>query len=146
MVFFNKRCDKIGKYDIKHIFYSYKHIDDLISKKDKLASSTSKQKKKKTLYIDNAISHMQKNIKHLQNKIYQKIINFLTDEFNVVIIPSFEVSNIVNRKTQKITRKTVKKMLCWSYYKFQQYLISKTEEKGIILTMFDLKQKKKESM
>jgi putative transposase len=38
---------------------------------------------------------------------------------------------MVNRKTQKITRKTVRKMLCWSHYRFQQCLISKAEEKGI---------------
>ena len=106
-------------------------MNDLISKKDKLASSTSKQKKKKALHVDKAIFRMQRKIKQLQNEIHQKTIKFLTDEFDVVIIPPFELSNMVNRKTQKITKKTVKKMLCWSHYKFQQHLISKAEEKGI---------------
>jgi hypothetical protein len=65
-----KGVSKIGEYDIGHIFRLYKYIDDLISKKDKLASSTSKQKKKKALRIDNTISHMQKKIKQLQNEIH----------------------------------------------------------------------------
>ena len=59
-----------------------------------------------------------------------KTIKFLTDEFDVIIIPPFEVSNMVNRKTRKITRNTVRKMLCWCHYKFRQHLISKAEEKG----------------
>src|SRR5688572_9751560 len=104
---------KIGEYDIGCIFRLYKHMNDLISKKDKLASSTSKQKKKKALHVDKAIFRMQRKIKQLQNEIHQKTIKFLTDEFDVVIIPPFELSNMVNRKTQKITKKTVKKMLCW---------------------------------
>ena len=74
-------------------------MDNLISKKDKLASSTSKQKKKKALHVDKTIFCMQKKIKQLQNEIYQKTIKFLTDEFDVVIIFLFEVSNMVNRKT-----------------------------------------------
>ncbi|KAG9293328.1 hypothetical protein G9A89_007574 [Geosiphon pyriformis] len=36
------------------------------------------------------------------------ILKFFTREF----IPPFEVSDMVNRKTRKITRKTVRKMLC----------------------------------
>jgi len=89
------------------------------------------RKKKKALRVDKAIFRMQRKIKHLQNEIHRKTIKFLTDEFDVVIIPPFEVSNMVNRKTRKITRKTVSKMLCWSHYNFRQRLISKAEEKGI---------------
>ena len=37
-----KGVDKIGEYDIGHIFCLCKHMDNLISKKDKLASSTLK--------------------------------------------------------------------------------------------------------
>ncbi|CAG8631158.1 transposase [Rhizophagus irregularis DAOM 181602=DAOM 197198] len=81
-------------------------MNDLISKKDKLASSTSKRKKKKALRVNNAISHMRKKIKQLQNEIHRKTIKFLTDEFDVIIIPPFEVSDM-------------------------QRLISKAEEKGI---------------
>ena len=63
---------KIGEYDIGCIFHLCKHMDNLISKKDKLASSTSKRKKKKALCVDKAIFHMRKKIKQLQNEIHQK--------------------------------------------------------------------------
>jgi len=126
-----KGVGKIGEHDIGKIVRLCIHMDGLSSKKDKLASSTSKRKKKKALRVDKAIFRMQRKIKHLQNEIHRKTIKFLTDEFDVVIIPPFEVSNMVNRKTRKITRKTVRKMLCWSHYNFRQRLISKAEEKGI---------------
>ena len=126
-----KGVGKIGEHDIGKIVRLCMHMDGLSSKKDKLASSTSKRKKKKSLRVDKAIFHMQRKIKCLQNEIYRKTIKFLTDEFDVVIIPPFEVSNMVNRKTRKITRKTVRKMLCWSHYNFRQRLISKAEEKGV---------------
>ena len=74
---------------------------------------------------------MRKKIRQLQNEIHWKTIKFLTDEFDVIVIPPFEVSDMVNRKTRKITKKTVRKMLGWSHYKFRQQLISKAEEKGI---------------
>jgi len=62
-------------------------MDDLISKKDRLANSTSKQKKKKALRVDKAIFFMQKKIRQLQNEIHRKTIKFLTDEFDVIVIP-----------------------------------------------------------
>ena len=38
---------------------------------------------------------------------------------------------MVNRKTRKITRKTVRKMLCWGHYQFRQRLVAKAEELGV---------------
>ena len=124
-----KGVGKIGENDIGRIFRLCKYMDDLISKKDRLANSTSKRKKKKALRVDKAIFRMRKKIRQLQNEIHRKTIKFLTDEFDVIVIPPFEVSGMVNRKTRKITKKTVRKMLGWSHYKFRQRLISKAEEK-----------------
>lgn len=106
-------------------------MDNLISKKDRLTSSISKRKKKKALRVDKAIFRMKRKINQLRDEVHRKTIKFLTDEFDMIIIPPFEVSDMVNRKSRKITRKTVRKMLCWSHYKFRQRLISKAEEKGI---------------
>ena len=69
------------------------------------------RKKKKALRVDKAIFRMRKKIRQLQNEIHQKTIKFLTDEFDVIVIPPFEVSGMVNRKTQKITKKTVRRCL-----------------------------------
>src|SRR5207237_10513945 len=103
-------------------------MDDLLSIKDKLAASSSKRKKKKASRLDKAISRMRRKIKHLQSELHKKSVAFFTREFDAIIIPPFEVSNMINRKTRRITRKTVRKMLCWGHYQFSQRLVSKAEE------------------
>ena len=55
----------------------------------------------------------------MQNEIYKKAIAFFTSEFDAIIIPLFEVSNMINRKSRKITR---------AHYRFRQCLIAKAEE------------------
>jgi putative transposase len=126
-----KGVGKIGGNDIGRIVRICKYMDDLISKKDHLATSTSKRKKKKAKRLETAIFRMRRKIKHLQSEIHRKSIAFFTHEFDAIVIPPFEVSNMVNCKTRKITRPTVRKMLCWAHYHFRQRLIAKAEELGV---------------
>ena len=105
-----KGVGKISEYDIGRIVRLCSYMDKLIS--------TSKRKTKKAKRLDNAVAHMRRKIMHLQNEIHRKAIAFFTHKFDAIIIPPFEVSNRVNRKTRKITHKTVRKMLSWAYYKF----------------------------
>jgi len=72
--------------------------------KDKLAASSSKCKKKKALRLDKTIFQMRRKIKLK----FIKSGAFFTREFDAIIIPLFEVSNMMNRKTRKTTRKTVR--------------------------------------
>ena len=126
-----KGVGKIGQYDIGRIIRLCKYMDNLHSIRDKLAASNSKRKNKKALRLDNAISQMIRKIKHLQSEMHKKSVAFFTREFDAIIIPPFEVSNMVNRKTRNITRKTVRKMLCWAHYRFRQRLVAKAEELGV---------------
>jgi transposase len=105
-------------------------MDNLLSIKNKLAASNSKRKNKKALRLDKAISRMRRKIKRLQSEIH-KSVAFFTCEFDAIIIPPFEVSNMTNRKTREITQKTVRKMLCWAHYQFRQRLVAKAEELGV---------------
>ena len=97
-----KGVSKIGQYDIGQIIRLCKHMDNLLSIKDMLAASSSKRKKKKALRLDKAIFQMRRKIKHLHSEVHKKCR-----------IWCHYHSNIVNRKTRKITRKTV-------HYQFRQ--------------------------
>jgi hypothetical protein len=46
---------------------------------------------------------MRRKISHLKNEIHKKAVSFFTREFDAIIIPPFEVSNMINRKTRKIS-------------------------------------------
>jgi len=115
-----KGMGKIGENDVGRLIRLCKHVDNLISEKDRLKSSTSKRKKKKASRVDRAIHRLQR----------KKFARFFTDEFDIIIVPPFEVSDMVNRKTRKINRSSVRKMLCWSHRMFRQRLLSKAEETG----------------
>src|SRR4051812_3091305 len=78
-----------------------------------------------------AIACMQCRIVRLRNEIHHKAITFFVREFDAIIIPPFEVSSVVYRKTQKITRQTVRIMLGWAHFCFRQHLMSKAEEAGV---------------
>src|SRR5581483_5470191 len=67
-----KGVGKIGQYDIGRIIRPCKHMDNLLSIKDKLAASSSKRKKKQALRLDKAISRMRRKIKHLQSELRKK--------------------------------------------------------------------------
>jgi len=78
----------------------------------------------------NNLSNATKN-QHLQSEVHKKSVAFFTREFDAIVIPPFEVSNMINRKTRKIARKTVCKMLCWVHYQFRQRLMAKAKELGV---------------
>ena len=88
----------ISQYDIRRIIRLCKHMDNLLSIMDKLAASSSKRKKKQASRLDKAISRMRRRIKHLQSELHKKSVAFFTREFDAIIIPPFEVSNMINRK------------------------------------------------
>ena len=75
-------------------------MDNLHSIRDKLAASNSKRKNKKALRLDNAISQMIRKIKHLQSEMHKKSVAFFTHEFDAIIIPPFEVSNMEIEKQE----------------------------------------------
>src|SRR5262249_45846271 len=64
-----KGVGKIGQYDIGSIVRLGQRMDDLISKKDKLASSNSKRKQKKVRRLNTAVARMQQKLLHLQSEI-----------------------------------------------------------------------------
>ena len=125
-----KGITEIGKNDAQRLMRLCLHADKLSSVRDKLKSSTSKRKKKKAERIDKAISRIFKRIKNLRNELHKKTVNYLVKNYDVVIIPEFNVSNMVRREKRKINSKTVRSMLTWSHYSFRQRLKHKAEEIG----------------
>src|SRR4051794_31934373 len=127
----SKGVGKIGEHDIGRITRLCHKMDDLISRKDKCAASSSKRKQKKARRLNIAVARMRRRIKSLRMEVHKKAAGFFTREFDAVIIPPFEVSQMVNRKTRKIRSRTVREMLGWGHYAFRQHLISKAEELGV---------------
>jgi putative transposase len=102
-------CYKIGNGDISRIFRLCKGLDKLLQKK-------------KTWRIGRAQKRLRFRIKNLVDEVHWKTIHFLTTNFKNIILPPFEVSQMVKRKNRKLRKKTVRQMLCWRHYTFKMRL------------------------
>jgi len=116
----------VGEGDMGRIVRLCSHLDSLISKRDK---STSKRKSR----INKAIKRMRNKIKDLIDEIHHKTARFLVDNFDIILLPSFDVSEMIKRAKRKINSKTARSMLTWAHYRFKCFLKSKCEEFNKVL-------------
>ena len=96
-------------------------LDDLISR-------TSKAVGKKKREMKNAQARMRKKIKNLVKELHWKTAR--VDNFDVILLPTFETSQMSSKKNRKLRSKTVRAMLTWSHYQFKMRLKNKAFEFG----------------
>jgi putative transposase len=98
-------------------------LDKLISKMSKAAAMQRKRFKK-------AADRLKAKIQHLVKELHHKTARFLVDNFDVILLPSFESSQMVSKSRRKIRSKTVRQMLTLSHYQFKKHVEWKAWETG----------------
>lgn len=114
----------IGKGDFSRIQRLCVHFDNLISKRDKC---TNKQKKRA---LTKASRRMRGKIKHLISELHFKTAKFLIDNFDMILLPTFETKQMSSKAKRKLRKKSVRSMLTLSHFKFKQILKWKAEQSG----------------
>ncbi len=61
-------------------------------------------------------------IQNLINELHHKTSRFLVDNFDVIILPTFETSQMSKKGNRKIRSKTVRNMLTFAHYRFKEFL------------------------
>lgn len=121
---------KIGN-EFNRILSLQHKIDKLISKHD-LEKNVHK---KRNIYRN--IGRIRGKIKFMVDELHWKTINFLVRNFKIIIMPTFEVSNMVkrsdNNKKRKINKTVVRAMLSYRFYEFGERLSNKCKEYGVTL-------------
>ena len=56
--------------------------------------------------------------------------NFLVDNFDIILLPTFETKDMVKRGTRKIRSKTARMMMTFAHYRFKLFLKHKAHETG----------------
>lgn len=74
--------------------------------------------------LKKALNRLRWKVKDLIDDLHHKTAYFLVTRFSTILIPSFEVQNMVS----KLRSKTARSMLTWSHYRFKEFLKSKAEE------------------
>ncbi|NEP87830.1 MAG: transposase [Okeania sp. SIO2C2] len=88
----------IGNRDITRIFRLGQHIDKLISTKTALKG---RQNKYKRQGLNKKINRLFIRIKNLIDEVHKKVAKWLTTEYRVIFLPTFESSQMVAKSGKK---------------------------------------------
>lgn len=112
---------EIGNGDIEK-------IHKVAEKIDTLQSACTKFKAKRKGRLKKRCHKLRKRIKNLVSEIHRKTAKLLCSEFDIIMIPKFQVSNMVKKKDRNISKRTVRRMIDWRHYSFRQLLFAKARE------------------
>jgi putative transposase len=119
---------EIGKRDIEKIIRLCVLIDKMQSK-----ISKKELRCRKRLRILKKMVKLRHRIRRLKEDMHKKTSKYLCANYEIIIIPKFEVSNMIKKANRKIINKTVRQLLNWNHYEFRQTLKMKAKEKGRII-------------
>lgn len=75
-----------------------------------------------------AASRLRGKINNLVDELHKKTARFLVDNFDVILLPTFETSQMSKKAKRRIRSKSVRQMLTLSHYRFKQFLKHKAFE------------------
>lgn len=113
--------------DFKGLMGLQHKVDKLISK---LTQSKSKHKRR-NLY--RAIGRIRQRLAFKVDELHWKSINFLVRNFKVIILPTFNVSDMVSKARRKINKTVVRAMQSYRFFEFGERLKNKCLEYGVKL-------------
>ena len=116
-------CGKIGSGAAGRIFRLCKHADDLIGKMTQVKHHQRQRMRQ-------ALNRAKWRIHDLLDDLHQKTALFFVKIFDVIALPTFQVSQMIRRGLRKIRSKTARAMLTLGHYRFRQIIKQKAIEFG----------------
>ena len=114
----------LGNQAINRIQRLCVHLDRLLSC---IATCTVRRKKRT---MRRAANKIRKRIRCLVKELHCKLVHFLVSNFDVILLPTFDTSQMTQRGSRRIRKKSVRQMLTLSHYKFKKRLLKKAERCG----------------
>ena len=116
-------CGKLGEQDFGRIQRLCQHQDNLLSRATQAPS-------RKRRNMRRAAERMTVRIQNLINELHHKTARYLVDNFDVILLPAFETSDMVARGQRRIRSKTVRNLLSFAHHRFRNFLKHKASENG----------------
>ena len=115
---------KWGHNDINRICKLAIHYDKIQSKCSQTAPTVKHHYRYK---FRKAARRIQEKIRNLVGELHKKLALFLCKNYKIILLPEFNVSQMLKRFHRRISRKTVRQMVTWAHYRFRQRLLYKQQ-------------------
>ena len=122
-------ADSVGKIGEGAFF----RIQRLCERLDDLLSRAAKSPARRRRNMRRAAGRMRLRIENLVQELHRKAARFLVDSFDVILLPTFETSEMVERGRRNIRSRTVRNLLSLAHYRFGTFLRHKAHETGVVV-------------
>jgi putative transposase len=110
---------EFGNGDFNKIAKLCSHLDKLKSRHDLCVGHKFKRLRYK---IRQGMEKLRTRIKNLRSECHKQIGSYLAKNYDVIVLPTFETSQMVVKKKRKLRNKTSRAMMTWAFYQFSQTL------------------------
>ena len=97
-------------------------VDKLVAEITTCSSSRQKYRYRR------ACMRLRRRLRCLVTEVHCQLAKLLAANYDVIMIPLFEVSKMVKRAKRKIHSTTARSMMTWGHYRFRQRLIHKARQ------------------
>lgn len=108
---------EFGNGDFNKIAKLCSHLDKLKSKHDLSVGHKFKRLRYK---LRLAMEKLRTRIRNLRSECHKQVGSYLAKNYDVIVLPTFETSQMVVKKKRKLRSKTARAMMTWAFYQFSQ--------------------------
>ena len=120
-------CGKIGHHAFGRIQRLCHWLDDLISR------TTQEPNRRKRRQMRSAQARMRQRITNLVDELHWQLARWLTSNYRIILLPTFETHDMTQRAGRRIRSKTARMMLTFRHYEFKQRLKWKAWQRGALV-------------
>ena len=114
---------QVGDGDMIRIVRMCVEQDRLISKQN------NKETRAQRRYsLKRAVRRLRTRVQNIVNEVHKQLAKHLAKSYDLIMIPSFEVSQMVRKQDRKIRSTTARQMMTWAHYRFRERLIHKCRQ------------------
>ena len=101
---------------------------------DELISRTAKEpNRRKRRQMRSAQARMRQRITNLVDELHWQLARWLTSNYRIILLPTFETHDMTQRAGRRIRSKTARMMLTFRHFEFKQRLQWKAWQRGALL-------------